>query len=155
MTEAMYQPVVRVPLMIFEPGRQTGQDIHDFTSAIDLLPTLAYLGGQPVPDWTEGAILPPYSPTSLPSRSLFALRAMHNRQLAPLTAGSTMMVRENYKLHYHFGLPQVPPGGIVQLFDVTSDPEEMVDLSHSKPGIAAELLNELKTKLKEADQPYL
>jgi hypothetical protein len=31
----------------------------------------------------------------------------------------------------------------------------MVDLYSSKKGIAAELLNELKTKLKEVDEPYL
>jgi hypothetical protein len=31
----------------------------------------------------------------------------------------------------------------------------MVELSKSKPSVATELLNELKTKVKEADQPYL
>ena len=155
MTEAMYQPLVRVPLMIFEPGRETGANVYEFTSAIDLLPTLAHLDGQPVPDWTEGVILPPYNLNAISNRSLYALRAMDNRQLAPLTSASIMMVRENYKLDYHFGVPDVPPEGLVRLFDIRSDPEEMVELSRSQPGIAAELLNELKTTLKDVDQPYL
>jgi arylsulfatase A-like enzyme len=155
MTDAMYEPLVRIPLMIFEPGRQTGAHVYETTSAVDLLPTLAYLGGQPVPDWTEGVVLPPYNSTPLPSRSLYAIRAMNNHPLAPLTSGSIMMLRENYKLDYHFGLPEVPHEGLIRLFDIQSDPEEMVELSKSKPSVATELLNELKTKVKEADQPYL
>ncbi len=38
-TDALYQPVIRVPLMIFEPGQSVGTDIYEYTSAVDLLPT--------------------------------------------------------------------------------------------------------------------
>ena len=44
----------RVPLMIFEPGRQNGVAIRTPTSAIDLLPTFAYVTGHPVPESCEG-----------------------------------------------------------------------------------------------------
>lgn len=155
MTNALYQPVVRIPLMIFEPGRQTNLDISEYTSAIDVLPTLTHLTGQGIPDWTEGIVLPPFASTKQSlDRNIYLLRANMNEQLAPLTIASTMLVREGYKLHYYFGYPEIPEGGIVRLFDIATDPEEMVDLSSSKKGTASELLNELKTKLKEVDQPY-
>lgn len=152
-TDALYQPVVRIPLMIFEPGRQTGMDIHTVTSAIDVLPTLAHLTGEKIPDWTEGIVLPPFAATS-PDRNIYLARANKTEQNEPLTIASTMLVRENYKLHYYFGYPEVPAEGLVRLFDVRSDPEELVDLSRSKPGVASELLDELKGRLKEADEPY-
>jgi arylsulfatase A-like enzyme len=59
--DALYQPVIRVPLMIFEPGREIGVDIHQHTSVVDVLPTLTHLAGEKIPDWTEGVILPPFS----------------------------------------------------------------------------------------------
>ena len=62
-TDVLYQPVIRVPLMIFEPGRKTGMDIFETTSAVDVLPSLTHLTGQPMPDWTEGVVLPPFAPT--------------------------------------------------------------------------------------------
>lgn len=155
MTDALYQPVVRVPLMIFEPGRQTGMDIHERTSAIDVLPTLAYLAGEKNPDWTEGIILPPYSAADqFSNRDLYVIRANHNDQFAAFTIASTIMVKENYKLHYYFGYPEVPAEGLVRLFDIQSDPEEMVELSTSRQGIASELLHELQVKLDEVNAPY-
>ncbi|HLO14960.1 MAG TPA: sulfatase-like hydrolase/transferase [Anaerolineales bacterium] len=156
MTDALYQPLVRIPLMIFEPGRQTGMDIYEYTSAVDVLPTLAHLSGEEIPAWAEGMILPPFTSTSqIPERNIYLLRASRNEQFAPLTIASTMLVRENYKLHYYFGYPEVPENGLVRLFDIKSDPEEMSDLYSLKPETTQELLNELKTKLKEVDEPYL
>ena len=53
-TEALYEPVIRIPLMIFEPGRQNGLDIHAPTSAVDVLPTLAYVTGKSRPGVDRG-----------------------------------------------------------------------------------------------------
>ena len=155
-TDALYQPVVRIPLMIFEPGREVGMNVHAVTSAIDVLPTLAHLSGERIPDWTEGIILPPFvSADQTLDRNTYLVRANNNDQYAPLTMASTILVRENYKLHYYFGYPEVSTEGLVRLFDIDSDPEELVDLSLSKKGIASELLNELKAKLTDVNKPYL
>ncbi|HJR79759.1 MAG TPA: sulfatase-like hydrolase/transferase [Anaerolineales bacterium] len=155
-TDALYQPVVRIPLMIFEPGRQVGVDVHAVTSAVDVLPTLAHLTGERIPDWTEGNILPPFASSSqIPDRNVYLMRANNNDQYAPIAMASTMLVRENYKLHYYFGYPEVPAEGLIRLFDIASDPEELLDLSSSKKEIASQLLHELKAKLTEIDQPYL
>jgi len=154
-TDALYQPVVRIPLVIFEPSREVGMDVHTVTSAVDVLPTLTHLTGERMPDWTEGIILPPFASTDqIPDRNVYLLRANNNDQYAPVTMASTMLIRENYKLHYYFGYPEVSADGLVRLFDIESDPEEMVDLSQSKTGVASELLNELKAKLTEVNKPY-
>jgi arylsulfatase A-like enzyme len=152
-SDVLYQPVVRIPLIIFEPGRQTGLDVHEPTSAIDLLPTLMHLSGKQKADWSEGNVLPPFSAHD-PGRSVFAVQAIDNSPREPLTQASVIQVKENYKLHYYFGYPQLPGGETVKLFEIKSDPEEMTDLASSKQGVAAELLDELKTKLQQANQPY-
>jgi arylsulfatase A-like enzyme len=155
-SRVLYQPVVRIPLLIFEPGRQAGADIHEFTSAVDVLPTLAHLTGQKNPNWTEGVVLPPYATTDLNiNRNVYIVQAIDNAQYAPLTQASTVLVKENYKLHYYFGYPEAPEGELVRLFDIESDPEELVDLYPSKRGLTMELLNELKAKLAEVNKPYL
>ncbi|MBV5323308.1 sulfatase-like hydrolase/transferase, partial [bacterium] len=53
-TDALYEPLIRIPLLIFEPGVKIRTDVYEPTSAVDLLPTLAYLSGHSIPDWTEG-----------------------------------------------------------------------------------------------------
>ena len=153
-SKALYQPVVRIPLMIFEPGRQVGADVHEYTSAVDVLPTLAHLAGQRTPDWTEGVVLPPYAATT-PNRNVYVVQAIDNAQYASLTQASTVLVKEDYKLHYYFGYPETTEGELVKLFDIKSDPEELMDLYPSKKGVASELLNELKDKLAEVNKPYL
>jgi hypothetical protein len=45
-------------------------------------------------------------------------------------------------------------GERIELYNVQNDPEELNDLSSSKRETTAELLNELKQKLAEVNQPY-
>jgi len=153
-SKVLYQPVVRIPLMILEPGRQVRADVHEYTSAVDVLPTLTHLAGQRTPGWTEGVVLPPYA-TTTPNRNVYVVQAIDNAQYASLTQASTVLVKEDYKLHYYFGYPETTEGELVKLFDIKSDPEELMDLYPSKKGVASELLNELKDKLAEVNKPYL
>ena len=44
---------------------------------------------------------------------------------------------------------------LIKLYNIEVDPEELVDLYDSQRGIADELLTELKSRLDEANQPYL
>ena len=155
-TDTLYEPVIRVPLVVFEPGRTEGMDIHIPTNNIDVLPTMLHVTGNPIPEWLEGIVLPPYSTSpSDPNRSIFVMRANDNDPFAPLTRASTMILKDRYKLHYYFGYPQVPENGLIKLFDVQDNPEEMNDLYTVKKDTASELLNELKAKLTEVNEPYL
>ncbi len=154
-TEVLYEPVIRVPLMIFEPGRKTGMDIHENTSVVDVIPTLTHVTGQPFPDWVEGGIpLPPYGQGTGSARSIFTMRANKNGQYDPLSQASVMMVKENYKLHYYFGYSLLPDMEQVKLFNVKEDPEELNDLSAAQKNLAGTLLDEVIAKLDEVNKPY-
>jgi len=154
-TPTLYQPVVRVPLIIFEPGKQIGQDIFRNTSAIDLMPTLLHVTGHPIPDWVEGSILPPYTPLPSNSKGVFAMQARFNDPQLPFTETSIMHVHENYKLIYYLGYEELETAGErYQLFDIQADPDELTDLSLIKRETASELLNLVKTRLNEANEPY-
>ena len=82
------------------------------------------------------------------------VQAIDSNPEAPLTQASVSLVRENYKLHYYFGYDETSGEDFVKLFDIQSDPEELFDIASSKPDTSSELLNELKTKLAEADKPF-
>jgi arylsulfatase A-like enzyme len=155
MTSALYQPLVHVPLLVFEPGRSSRQDIYTHTSAVDLVPTVAHLTGKDIPDWTEGKVLPPFQQTNPPERNVYALRSTSTEKDSPLEKASVTLLKGNYKLHYYFGYPELNSPDLVKLYDLSSDPEELFDLSEAKPEIAHQLLAELKVELDSADKPYI
>jgi len=157
-TPTLYQPIIRVPLLIFEPGQQSGQSIYTATSAIDLMPTLLHVTGHDIPEWTEGSILPPYAPLISPygKNGIYAVEAKYNDPATPLVRATAMLVEDNYKLIYYRGYEELDLNNErIQLFNIQTDPEELIDLSLSKKETASELLNEIKTRLKESDEPYL
>lgn len=154
--DALYEPLLRIPLIIFEPGQLAGREIHTPTSAIDVLPTMLHVTGHEIPDWLEGEILPPYTAVeSNPDRSIYVVRANQTTHNEPIIRTSIALVKGRYKLIYYFGYEERGIDEIVNLYDVEADPEELVDLSTSNEDIAQTMLTELKAKLAEANQPYL
>lgn len=155
-TPVLHQPVIRVPLLIFEPGRKTREDVYTPTSAIDLLPTLLRLTGQEIPDWAEGVVMPPFAPASPdPERSLYVVQAKHNDKYAPLTRATTSIVKGQYKLLYFFGYDDLVGRERIELYDLSEDPQELNDLYPARKEIGAALLDELRAKLVEVNKPYL
>lgn len=154
-TPLLYQPVIRVPLMIFEPGRTARTDVYANTSAVDVLPTLLHVTGQKPADWTEGTVLPPFGPELASDRNVYVLQAKSTKQYAPITVATTSLVKDNYKLQYFFGYNELGVDGErIELYDLKNDPQELNDLSTSKPETKAELLNEVHQKLAEVNEPY-
>ena len=153
-TPVLYQPVIRVPLMIFEPGRTQRLDVHDLTSAVDILPTLLHLAAKPPASWTEGLVLPPFA-SPPPERTIYVMEARNTDLQAPLTEATLVQIKGRYKLMYFFGYPELHGSERIELYDIESDPEELNDLSSAQPDLVNKLLNELKSKLAEVNQPYL
>jgi hypothetical protein len=59
-----------------------------------------------------------------------------------------MLIRGNYKLFYIFGYEKDIEGGeLIELYNLDDDPEELNDLSSSRPEIVNDMLLELKTNL--------
>ena len=153
-TPSLHDPIVRIPLLIFEPHQVARKDIYSKTSAVDLLPTLLYLAGKPIPSWSEGFILPPHT-SATPERSVFALEAKTNKPLSHLKSASAMIVRGDFKLTKYFGYRYLPKGDtFIELYDIEGDPEELNEISKIQPQLTAELLAELESRIVSADKPY-
>jgi arylsulfatase A-like enzyme len=153
-TPALFQPIVHIPLVILQPGQQERSDIHMSTSAVDLLPTLLHVTGQPLPTWTEGQILPPFA-DPIPDRNIYAVEAKYSDPHKPLNPVSVMLVKENYKLTCYAGYEVLgAAGNRFELYDLETDPEELNDLYLKQPAIAARLQQELLEALQQANQPY-
>jgi arylsulfatase A-like enzyme len=155
-TSVLYQPLIRIPLLIFEPKRTTRTDIFSPTSAIDVLPTLLHVTGYGQAPWSEGTVLPPFAPAknSL-ERNLYTLEARTNEQFSPITVATTTLIKGNYKLIYYFGYDEWGENGEhVELYDFENDPEELNNMYLSKKDISMELLNELKEKIAQVNETY-
>src|SRR5438094_9979296 len=57
-TPVLFEPVIRVPLLISKPGQQKKQNVYTHTSCVDILPPLLHLSGINKPDRREGQVLP-------------------------------------------------------------------------------------------------
>jgi arylsulfatase A-like enzyme len=157
LTHALYQPVMRIPLLIFEPGRRTRTDVYTPTSAIDMMPTLLQVSGKEIPNWVEGVVLPPFAQKSPDlDRKLFAMNLRDSHPDAPLDIASLMLLKGKFKLTYYYGYGRLQEGDErVDLYDVETDPQELDNLYPAQRGIGADLLDELKVKLAEVNAPYL
>jgi len=156
LTPVLYHPVIRIPLLIFEPGRKARTDVYTPTSAIDLLPTLLNVtGGQPA-DWPEGGLMPPFSGQPPDAkRSIYVMQAKDTKKTTPLTRATLTLIREPYKLQYFFGYEQLGGRERVELYDLAQDPEELTDLYTAESAIGKEMLAELKAKLAEMNAPFV
>lgn len=156
-TPVLYEPVVRVPLIIFEPGRTSRVDIHTNTSVVDILPTMLHITRNKEADWTEGVVLPPFASQDLsPERSVYVVQAEKSEQFGPLTVATLTVRKGDYKLMYFFGYKELRGNRErVELYNIKDDPEELNDLFDIEKGIGQELLNELKAKLEEVNTPFL
>ncbi len=153
-TPALYEPLIRIPLLICKPGQQQREDVYMPTSCVDLLPTLLYATGQAVPDWCEGQILPTFGDKETSSgRSIFSVEAKSNPKQTPLTKGTVALIKDQYKLIHYFGYDGYEDE--YELYDLANDPEEMKDLCLAKKSVVADLQSELEQKLREVNQPYL
>ncbi|MCD4749699.1 MAG: sulfatase-like hydrolase/transferase, partial [Thermoanaerobaculales bacterium] len=132
--EQLYDSLVRVPLIIWSPGRvPEGLRIQESVSLIDLAPTLAELAGVRPPKGAVGRSLvvswereaediPVVIETHRPeaSRDLEGL-LWHGHKLIRWSGG----------------------GGEVELYDISADPDELVNLAQERPDLVAELSAQL------------
>jgi arylsulfatase A-like enzyme len=149
-TPLIYEPLIHVPLIISSPGQTHRQDVHAPTSSVDILPTLTHLAGMPVPNWTEGKLLPLFGGTEDPDRSIFAMDAKRNSAFKPLTEFSLSLTKGDYRLTYY----QYPETTKFEFYDLKEDPEELNDLHSSHLEMEARMKNELLQKLSEVNKPF-
>ena len=155
-TPVLYEPVIRIPLLILEPGQVRRRDVYSATSAVDVLPTLAKVTGQEVPEWVEGRVLPPFSEEAADeNRSVYAVEAKQSKEGEVLSPVTTMLVKGKHKLMYFSGYEELGEAGShLEQYDLEEDPEEMDNVYNPQSSLSQEFREELDEKIREADKPY-
>ena len=142
-TGLLYEPVIRIPLLILAPS-QTHRDFLVPTNNIDLLPTILHLAEAEIPASSEGSILPGFGGVEDPNRSIITMEAKESSALKPFTKATYSIVKGNYKLLYYYGYVHKYQN-YFEFYDLQEDPEEMHD-KYSKEKYAA-IISDMKTEL--------
>jgi arylsulfatase A-like enzyme len=150
-TPLLFEPVIRIPLIISAPGQSQRRDIRSVTSNVDVLPTVLHLSGLEVPAVCEGQVLPGLGGDETTQRAIFAVEAKRNPAYEPLRKASLAMIRGRYKLVRYMGYGKSDG---YEFYDLEEDPGEMQDQYGTHP-LAQEMQGELDAKLAAVNQPYL
>ena len=149
----MYEPVLRIPLLIRAPKQSARIDIRTPTSNVDILPTILSIAGKEIPQALEGEVLPGFGGNENAERPIFSMAAWQNSAFLPITKAALAMRKGAYKLIVYLGY-----GGeaerIFELYDVEKDPEELRELSNDEPAVFAALKEECFHYLAEANRPF-
>jgi arylsulfatase A-like enzyme len=152
-TQTLYQPVIRVPLIISTPGQVERLDVYSATSTLDILPTIMSIIDQPVPDWCEGEILPAFNDQATTAeRSIFSVEAKSNPKLAPLNKSTVSIVHGDYKLTRYSGYKVGEES--YEFYDILNDPDEREDRYSGGSEIVMDLKHLMEEKLIQVDQRF-
>ena len=148
----LYDPVIRIPLLVSSPGQTERRDVYVPTSSADLLPTIAQLSGSVVPKETDGRLLPGLGGGEDAERSIFSVVAKENSSFLPIQSGTVSMIKGKWKLIYYYGYEKFPDQ--FELFDLERDLEEKRNLLALNPSAAPKLKEELLDALQTANARY-
>lgn len=149
----LYEPVIKIPLLIFAPGQAKRRDVFTPTSNVDILPTVLSLAGCEVPPALEGCLLPGFGGDETEERPLFSMFAAKNSAFMPLQKAAIAMRKGEYKLIIYFG--HHDDNTHSELYQLEDDPEELRDLSKDNPVVLKRMENELLASLAQANRPYM
>lgn len=149
-TKTIYDPLIHVPLMVLQPGQTTRKDVYTMTSSVDLLPTIAHLTGNPIPDWSEGKLLPELGGSPDEKRSHFAMDAKYGSSFGPLVNYSMSLTREGHRLTYYC-YPK-DDYQVFEFYDLQADPQEMKNLYPMHPALAEQMKDELLQKVEDVNR---
>ena len=128
--KTLFDPAIRVPLVVFWPGRRLPDRIGEPVSLCDLLPTLVEIAGGTADDIVSetdgGSLLPLLRGQTLPERAVFA------EHLEGATSAPRVMARKGrFKAVFSDAYPP-------QLYDLLADPGETRNLAESPEFAEAE-----------------
>jgi arylsulfatase A-like enzyme len=155
-TPLLYEPIIRVPLMVFVPENQTRRDILSLTGNVDILPTILNWAKQTAPASCEGSILPGLGGQEEPDRSVIIAEAVESSAFTPFTKATYVILKGKYKLIYYHGY-QNKYQDCFEFYDLQEDPEELRD-KYSKPKftvIISDLKKELFAAIEKANMTLL
>lgn len=153
-TNLLFEPVIKVPLLIFPPNQKQRTDIYTATNGVDLLPTILKLAKKEVPNWVEGTCLP-FEPTQKNNSPIFSMNLKQNPHTAPISIGTIIMIHEEYKIMKLIGYPELQNDSqYIEAYHLEQDPEELNNLATGKNSIVDELSAMLDDRIREENQAF-
>ena len=149
-TESLYDPVLRVPLLVHDPRDPRGRRFHELVERVDLMPTVLDFAGAS-DSWLElqGRSLLPLlqgAPTTW-RRYAFASSKRNEAERADFTVDERVVQDERWKLHAYLYKDRY------ELYDLAADPGERRDVAAEHPDVVARLSFELLKRL-ELTRPH-
>jgi arylsulfatase A-like enzyme/Flp pilus assembly protein TadD len=130
----LYEPTMRVPLLLAVPGRtEPGTVVPDLVATVDLFPTLCEIAGVPPGETPQG-------------RSLLALAGGgdgEEREAYLETHGPRQMFGWSELTGLRRGPWKLIRAPRDELYDVTADPAEELNLASSEPDVVSQLASRL------------
>jgi len=135
----LYEEHTRIPLIISLPGTVAAGEVEDPVSQVDIAPTILTLFGQPVPSIMQGHDLF----GEIPRRALF---------LESIVAGNLTSAEQQDT--WIRGVRRGPIKYLTsgELYDLSTDPGETINLAADRPDAVAELHSEIDGWLTESLQ---
>jgi arylsulfatase A-like enzyme len=145
---AMYEEVIRVPLVISWPGRIRTARSDALVNLIDLLPTLCDLTGVPAPNGVDGLSLRPILEQHAPEVRDMVFGEYYGKQAWRVPIRMVRTARWKYVRYLRYG---------EELYDLAADPGELRNLAR-EPGAGSErtrLARELDDWIRRTGDPFL
>jgi arylsulfatase A-like enzyme len=150
-TPVLFQSLIRIPLIISQPGQRGRRDVHASTSCVDILPTLLQIAGIPRPAWCEGELLPSVGDQEAAAeRAVYCVDAKGSSRFGPLAKRTVSVIRGHHKLIHYLGYPEYHD--VHEMYDLSDDPQELRNIYSSRQGIASDLKALLNDKLVELNR---
>jgi len=123
----MYEPSIRVPMMISLPGQRAHRMIRGRVSQLDIVPTLLDFLGQDIPPFLQGQSLRPELSTGQATRDVVSTWNPHPDHTGKKSeAVRTLLTQDGYKL-------TLSSHGKHELRYLPTDPLELGNLLHENP----------------------
>ena len=149
----MYEPGLRVPLLVRGPGIQPGSTPASFVANIDLAPTFLDLAGVPIPSSMQGRSIVPLLHGQTPSNWRTSVYYRYYHDPGHHNTAAHFGVRTaTHKLVFYW------KKDAYELFDLRADPSEQHNLlfnpaESAKPEVAAKFA-ELQAEIARLQQEY-
>ncbi len=149
----MYEPGLRVPLLVKGPGIRPGITPSSFVNNLDLAPTFLDLAGLPIPASMQGRSLVPLLRGEAPAdwRTSHYYRYYHDPGHHNTAAHLGVRTASHKLIHYW-------KKNVYEMYDLTSDPTEqhnlLFDPDEAKRPEVAKLFAELKAEIARLQRQY-
>jgi arylsulfatase A-like enzyme len=147
--EYLYEPLIHVPLIISCPGQGSRIDVFSPTSSVDLVPTLLALANKTMPGHYDGRVLPALGGLD-DERYLISIDAKNSPAHGPITTATLALRADRFKIIGYYGYKDYPNG--YELYDINEDPNELENLTLTKPSIFAEMRALLDARLESINE---